>query len=743
MFESNPEIENQEIVRRYRQLLKAWNARKTEEDKEKVRQAYNLAVEAHKDMRRRSGEPYVYHPLDVARIVAEDIGLGTTSIVCALLHDVVEDTDYTLEDIRIQFGDKVAKIIDGLTKIEGIGDHTNSSIQAENFKKMLLTLSDDVRVILIKLADRLHNMRTLDAMPQDKQLKIASETNYIYAPLALRMGLYGIKSELEDLALKYTEPDIYLTILNKLIKAARENEKFVHDFAKPIRDNFKNKGITCLIETENKSVSSIWEKMKKHEIPFEEVLDVFSIKFVVDCAPEDEKVDCWRVYSAITDHYRPNVKTLRDWISIPKANGYEALHVDVMSKTGRWVDIQIRSVRMHEIAEKGFVALWKYKSSPNCESGLDEWLRKIRELLDSDDSDALDFLSDFKLNLFSDEIFVFTPLGEMKNLPNGSSALDFAYSIHSQVGNESIGAKVNHGLVPLNHVLKSGDQVEIITSKKQIPKDNWLDFVVTARAKSRIKDAIREYRKTFRDEGKSILDDYFMQCNIEFSSGNVQKLQQRISIVSQIDLFYNIAQGEITIKDVKSAFAEDDKGWLHYLTRPFTKSSKSIVDDIQEKIREKPESLIIGGDLTSLKYTIAECCSPIPGEDVVGFFDEKGKIIVHHTNCPEAIHLMSRYGNRIIKTKWRKEEKISFLAGLRINGIDHLGFINKVTEIISGQFKLNIRSFHLESSEGLIQAVVMVYVTDAQVLNKLIEELKRVKEFRKVTRIKRLTDSLV
>ncbi len=741
MFIPEPEIENREIIRRYRSLLKAWNARKTPEDKELVRNAFNLAVEAHKGMRRKSGEPYVYHPLDVARIVAEDIGLGTTSIVCALLHDVVEDTDYTLQDIDTQFGPKIARIIDGLTKIEEIFDHSTTSIQAENFKKILLTLSDDVRVILIKLADRLHNMRTLDAMPQEKQLKIASETIYLYAPLALRLGLYKIKSELEDLALKYTEADIYNTISKRIESTRKQREKFVKNFSSPVMKDLKKKGINCNVEIEEKSVYSIWEKMKKHEIPFEEVMDVFAVRYVVKCKPEDEKVECWKVYSIVTDHYKPNIETLKDWISIPKVNGYEALHVTVMSSKGRWVDIQIRSVRMHEIAEKGYVALWQYKSSPSSESGLDEWLNKIRDVLKGDDSNALDFLSDFKMNLFSDEIFLFTPKGDMKTMPQDSTALDFAYNIHTQVGNESIGAKVNHKLVPLNHKLSSGDQVEIITSKKQVPREDWLDFVKTARAKSRIKEAIKEYRKQFKNEGKKVLEKFFNQVNVEFSGGNVQKLQQRVNIPSQIDLYYQASQGNIALRDVKNTFPDGEKSWLRYLTRPFSKSSKNLSETIQEKVREKPESLIIGGDLTKLNYETASCCNPIPGDDVMGFIDDKGNIKVHRTNCQEAIKLMSRFGNRIIKAKWRKDESISFLAGLRIHGIDHIGFINHLSEIISLEFKLNIRSFHLESSEGILNAVVLIYLPDAGILNKLIEKLKKVKEIKKVSRINRLSDS--
>lgn len=741
MYLTGQEDENKVILRRYRTLLRTWSTRKTPKDVALVRKAFNLAVEAHKDMRRRSGEPYIYHPLEVASIVAGEMGLGTTSIICALLHDVVEDTDYTLNDIKTQFGEKIAKIIDGLTKIEEIFDHTNSSIQAENFKKMLLTLSDDVRVILIKLADRLHNMRTLDAMPKQKQLKIASETIYLYAPLALRLGLYRIKTELEDLALKYTEPEIFDTISENISASEKERKSFVRSFTAPIKNDLKEQGIKFKVETDQKSVYSIWEKMKSQEIPFEEVFDTFSIRFIIDTLPKDEKVDCWRVYTILTDHYRPNVEKLRDWISIPKANGYEALHATVMSKKGKWVEIQIRSRRMHEIAEKGYVALWKYKNSNNSESGLDEWLRKIREILKSKDSSALDFLTDIKLALFSDEIFVFTPNGDMKSLPKDSTVLDFAYNIHTQIGNESIGAKVNHKLVPLSHKLKSGDQVEIITSKKQIPKEEWFGFVATARAKSRIKDSIKDYRKTFKSKGQEQLKNIFEGMNIEFTGANIQKLQNRINYPSSIDLFYQVANDKIGSKEVKSAFPEGERGWLKYITRPFSKNQKSLSENIREKLKEKPESLIIGGDSVSENYHIADCCNPIPGDDVVGFIHNARPIEVHQTNCSEAIDMMSKHAKDMVKAKWLKKESISFLAGLRVIGIDQLGLINQLTEVISKQYNLNIRSFHIESSDGVTQGDILIYVPNSQVLNTVINKLKKIKEIKKVTRLKRLSDS--
>ncbi|MBE0641672.1 MAG: bifunctional (p)ppGpp synthetase/guanosine-3',5'-bis(diphosphate) 3'-pyrophosphohydrolase, partial [Bacteroidales bacterium] len=551
--------ERYEILKRYADLLRTWKTPSDRDDREQVRKALNMALDAHKDMRRRSGEPYIYHPLEVARIVAGEIGLGTTSIVCALLHDVVEDTDHSLEDIERMFGDKVARIIDGLTKIKGIFDQTTESIQAENFKKMLLTLSDDVRVILIKLADRLHNMRTLDSMPAGKQLKIASETTYLYAPLAHRLGLFAIKSELEDLALKYTEPEIFDTIKKKLADTEAQRQEFIEEFIHPIRKALTDKGLTCEIMGRTKSVYSIWQKMKKKEIPFEEVYDLFAVRIILDTPPDQEKYDCWRVYSIITDFYTPNQDRLRDWVSFPKANGYEALHTTVMSHAGKWVEVQIRTQRMDEIAERGYAAHWKYKGSSS-ESALDDWLNRIRELLQGEsEDDALDFLSEFKLNLFTDEIYVFTPKGEMKTLPGGSTALDFAYHIHSQIGSSSIGAKVNYKLVPLSYKLRTGDQVEIITSRKQEPHEEWLKFVVTARARANIKNALKEERRSYLSEGRDKLDKIFSQLGVEDSKLNIYTFQLYTGRRSLIDLYYDLAKDNIGLKEARECFIQGEK----------------------------------------------------------------------------------------------------------------------------------------------------------------------------------------
>lgn len=744
MYTIDQETEKKEILKRYRNLLRVWYTRKEPKDKKLVRKAFNLAVDAHKDMRRLSGEPYIFHPLEVATIAAGEIGLGTTSIVSALLHDVVEDTDYTLDDIRVRFGDKVAIIIDGLTKIQELFDLSTTSPQAENFRKILLTLSDDLRVILIKLADRLHNMRTLDAMRGDKQLKIASETLYLYAPLAHRLGLYSIKSELEDLALKYTEPDIFNSILNKLAESKPARIRFINKFISPIKKEMNSKEMNFMILAREKNIYSIWQKMKSKDIPLEEVYDLFAIRVIVDVPLEQEKAECWRAYSIITDFYRPNQDRLRDWISIPKSNGYEALHTTVMSNAGRWVEVQIRSRRMDEIAEKGYAAHWKYKINDDPESGLEEWLDKIREMLKTNEENALDFLSDFELNLFTKEIFVFTPKGNLKTLPKGSTTLDFAYSIHSDVGNTSIGAKVNHALVPLEYKLKSGDQVDILTSNVQNPQEEWLKFVVTAKAKSNIKIAVNNRKKQLFEEGKDVLEKYFAQFNLEINQTTINKFLEFHKINSLIDLYYLVANHEIGLNEVKE-FSQNvgSKSILRYISRPFSKSkqeeeNKSLSKTIVEKLKDKPESLLLGDDISDINYTLAQCCQPIPGDDVLGFISKYDDIEIHRTNCPNAIKLMSRYGNRIVKVKWKYKEAVGFLTGIRIKGIDKKGVISKITEIISDKHNISIRSFHMDTHEGITEGTVMIYVHDTISLNKLILHLKRIKEVIKVNRIDRM-----
>jgi GTP diphosphokinase / guanosine-3',5'-bis(diphosphate) 3'-diphosphatase len=744
MQEIKAEKERQEIIKRYRNLLKACKPNTNLEDKKQIRKAFNLAVEAHKDMRRKSGEPYIYHPIATALISASEIGLGTTSVVCALLHDVVEDTEYTLSDIRGLFGDKVAKIIDGLTKISEIFDHNSPSMQAENFRKMLLTLSDDVRVILIKLADRLHNMRTLDAMPHQKQLKISYETLYLFAPLAHRLGLYAIKSELEDLALKFTEPEIYENISIKIKETEKARTRFITSFINPIKKEMVSQNIDFTITYRTKSVNSIWEKMKKKEIPFEEVFDLFAIRIVVDPPSEQEKAECWKIYSIVTDFYRPNPDRLRDWISNPKANGYESLHTTVMSSSGRWVEVQIRSKRMDEIAEKGYAAHWKYKDENSNESGLDEWLKKIRELLKSPEGNALDFLDDFKLNLFADEIFIFTPKGELKTLPIGSTSLDFAYNIHSKIGDTCIGAKVNHRLVPLNHKLKSGDQVEIITSSKQKPKEDWLSYVITAKAKTKIKAALKEDTRKLAEEGKEILMRKFKQLKLEFNNVNISKLLNFYKIPNSQELYCQVESGKIGLREIKAFIQEKDRAkWLKYLTSPFSRLTgkekegevKPAVPDIATQLKNKQDTLLIGDNMDKLEYTLSPCCNPIPGDDVFGFVTINEGIKIHRSNCPNAMNMLSKYAYRTIKAKWTHNESIAFLAGIKIIGIDKIGIVNNITKVISNDLDVNMRSISVDSDAGTFVGLVMLYVHDTKHMHELIKNLKKVEGVQQVFRI--------
>jgi len=746
MYIIDEELEKKEILKRYRNIFTVWRSNISKEDKKLIRKAFNLAVNAHKDTRRRTGEPYIYHPLEVAYIAIQEIGLGTTSVICALLHDVVEDTDYTIADIEALFGPKVAQIIDGLTKIEEIFDHTSLSLQAENFKKILLTLSDDVRVILIKLADRLHNMRTLDAMPKDKQLKIASETIYLYAPLAHRLGLHAIKSELEDLSLKYTEPAVYETISTKLKESEIERARFIGKFIYPIKKNLAEKGFNFTITGRAKSISSIRGKMKKKEIPFDEVFDLFAIRIIIDTPLENEKADCWNVYTIVTDFYRPNPDRLRDWISIPKSNGYEALHTTVMSHSGKWVEVQIRTKRMDEIAEKGYAAHWKYKDSDNennkSETGIDIWLNKIKEIIQNTESNALDFLDDFKLNLFAEEIFVFTPKGDMRTLPVSSTVLDFAYNIHSDIGNSCIGAKVNHRLVPVNYQLQSGDQVEIITSAKQKPTDEWYENVVTAKAKFKIKSALKEEHKSHADEGKIILHKLFNQLNLDFSKANIGRIKEFLKIQSSSQLFYLAFSNKLTIKELKLCFQTEEKpNWIDYIN-PFTITKKaiyqpivSLAEEIRKQIKNKPETLLLGENSEDLKYSISGCCNPIPGDDVIGIITPEKGINIHRTNCEEAIQLMSKYGNRIVKAKWKENEIITFLTGIQIRGIDKKGVVKDISRVISEDLNINIRSFNLQSSEGIFEGLIMIYVSDTKHLKDLIKKLKQIEGIQKIIRM--------
>ncbi|MDA9555155.1 bifunctional (p)ppGpp synthetase/guanosine-3',5'-bis(diphosphate) 3'-pyrophosphohydrolase [Pelobium sp.] len=731
------EAEKSEILKRYRALLRACKSTLKKGDKRMIRMAFDMAVESHKDMRRKSGEPYIYHPIAVAQIAAEEIGLGTTSIVCALLHDVVEDTDITLEDIEREFGKKVAKIIDGLTKISGVFD-ANSSMQAENFRKMLLTLADDVRVILIKLADRLHNMRTMDFMPRDKQLKICSETVYLYAPLAHRLGLYAIKSELEDLSMKYMEPETYKFIATKLNEKKAEREQFIKEFIGPINRILKEQDLEASVLGRPKSINSIWTKMKKKGIPFEEVYDLFAIRIILDSKPDQEKSDCWKAYSIVTDLYRPNPDRLRDWISSPKANGYESLHTTVMGPKGQWVEVQIRTQRMNEIAEKGFAAHWKYKESSS-DSGLDQWVQKVRELLSNPEANALDFLDDFKMNLFSDEIFIFTPKGDLIQLPIDATALDFAFEIHSDVGAKCIGAKVNHKLVPLSYKLQNGDQVEVITSNKQAPKEDWLNFVVTAKAKAKIKSSLKEEKRKIAEDGKEILERKLKSLKITYNSDNIYKLSYFFKLQSTQDLFYNIAKGIIDLKDLKE-FAATEK---LVEQKPPQETDQEQIQKIIKQVKSKDSDiLLIGEDLQKIDYTLSTCCNPIPGDDVFGFVTVSDGIKIHRISCPNATKLMSSFGYRIVKAKWTSQKQLAFLTGLKIIGIDEVGLINNLTKVISNDFKVNMRSITVDTEDGIFNGTIMVYVNDTQHLEDLIHELKQVKGITDVSRFDSETETV-
>lgn len=724
------EAERKEILNRYKLLIKACKRRLEKGDKELIRKAFEVAVEAHKEMRRKSGEPYIYHPIAVAQICAEEMGLGAVGIVCALLHDTVEDTDLTLADIEGLFGEKVSQIIDGLTKISGVIDNT-SSIQAENFRKVLLTLSEDIRVILIKLADRLHNMRTLNHMKRDKQMKIASETLFLYAPLAHRLGLNNIKIELEDLGLKYTNMEAYYEIAVKLKETEPERKRFIQKFIEPLNDILNEQGFKFKMFGRPKSIYSIYHKIKTKGVAFEEIYDLFAIRIIIDTQVDSEKSDCWKVYSIITDFYHPSPERLRDWISTPKSNGYESLHTTVMGPNGKWVEVQIRTVRMDELAENGYAAHWKYKdAAAEKESRLEAWLRRVREMLDNPDPNALEFIDDFKLNLFSDEIFVFTPKGDMKTLPVGSTALDFAFDIHTKVGEQCIGAKVNHKLVPLSYQLKSGDQIEILTSNKQTPKDDWLKLVVTARAKSKIKNVLKEQRRKVADDGREILERKFYKAKLEFTLQNINEFVNYLNLPSSQELFYRVAVGNVDLKEIK-AFVKFKESPAK--TRKKTEEPK--LEQLVTSARGSGDMLVIGDDMQKLDYKLSPCCNPIPGDDVFGFVTVGEGIKIHRVSCPNAVKLLSNYAYRVVKAKWTSDQLISFLAGLKLTGTDELGLVNNITKVISNENNVNMRSIRFDTEDGIFTGTVMVYVHDTKHLNHLMDNLKKVKGVNKVERI--------
>ena len=724
------EAERKEILIRYKRLIKACKRRLEKGEKEIIRKAFEVAVEAHKEMRRKSGEPYIYHPITVAQICAEEIGLGATGIVCALLHDTVEDTDLSLDDVRGLFGEKVSQIINGLTKISGVIDNT-TSIQAENFKKVLLTMSEDIRVILIKLADRLHNMRTLEHMKREKQIKIASETLFLYAPLANRLGLNAIKTELEDLGLKYTDLETYTDLENKLKETEPERKKFIQKFIDPLKEILIEQGFKLKIFGRPKSIYSIYNKIKTKKVTFEEIYDLFAIRIVIDSPLEKEKLDCWNVYSIITDFYHPSPERLRDWISSPKINGYESLHTTVMGPEGKWVEVQIRTNRMDDLAENGYASHWKYKDSfSEKESKLENWLVRIREMLENPDPDALEFIDDFKLNLFSDEMFVFTPKGDMKTLPVNSTALDFAFEIHTKVGEQCIGAKVNHKLVPLSYELKSGDQVEILTSGKQAPKEDWLNYVITAKAKSKIKDILKDQRKKVAKEGKEITERKFLEQNLQFSKQLISEFCNYLKLPSAQELFYRAALGNVDAQEIKD--------FIKYKEAPIKKGKQkeiSKIDQLVTSARGKSDLLMIGDDLKKLDYNLSSCCNPIPGDDVFGFVTELEGIKIHRVNCPNAVKLLSNYAYRVVRAKWVNDKLISFLAGLKITGTDEIGIVNNITNVISSENHVNMRAINFDTDGGVFEGTIMVYVHDTKHLNHLKSNLKKIKGVNRVERI--------
>lgn len=737
------------IMTRFEDLLNYCSRLDSKVDLRIIRKAFKFASEAHKGTRRRSGEPYILHPISVAKVVTYEMGLGTKSVVCALLHDVVEDTDFTIEDIENQFGKKVASIIDGLTKISDVFDN-QSSLQAENFRKMLLTLSDDVRVILIKLADRLHNMRTLESLPPNKQIKLSGETIYLYAPLAHRLGLYAIKTELEDLSLKYRYPKIYQDLVNKVRDNEKKRQTMINTFALPIIIKLENAGFNFDISGRPKSIYSIWNKLQQKGIQFEEVYDLLAIRIVFEPLPDvPEKTQCWTIYSIITDTYMPKPDRIRDWVSTPKANGYEALHVTVMGPSGNWVEVQIRSKRMDEIAERGFAAHWQYKhSGGGGSSELDKWLKKIRELLENPNSDALEFLDDFKLNLFSSEILVFTPKGKIISLPKDSTALDFAYEIHTEIGNKAIGAKINHRLMPLNHRLNSGDQIEILTSDSQKVQPEWFNSVITAKAKSAIKAAIKADSKNRIETGKKILEEKLKEYNLKPSSRIFRKLLPEYEVISKDELYSKVGSGIISLDDLKKILKKNTKNkWIRYWGLQFGFVSKTIkeVSKIPFKsedqgknkefyvIRENP-------DETEHEYILAKCCNPIPGDNVIGYRDQDNTIIIHKAKCQIALKITSREGNRIIPANWTTHKILSYLVRISISGVDKFGIYNNITTVISKELAVNMRNINLASHDGIFDGTLDLYVHNTTDLNNLILNLSKIKGVESVKRVETMEE---
>ena len=737
------EIADEEMINQaFQELLNDYLHTKHRKRVEIITKAFNFANQAHKGIKRRSGEPYIMHPIAVAQIVCNEIGLGSTSICAALLHDVVEDTDYTVEDIENIFGPKIAQIVDGLTKISGgiFGDR--ASAQAENFKKLLLTMSNDIRVILIKIADRLHNMRTLGSMLPNKQYKIAGETLYIYAPLANRLGLYKIKTELENLSFKYEHPEEYAEIEEKLNATAAERDKVFNDFTAPIRTQLDKMGLKYRILARVKSIYSIWNKMQTKHVPFEEIFDLLAVRIIFEPRNiEEELNDCFDIYVSISKIYKPHPDRLRDWVSHPKANGYQALHVTLMGNNGQWIEVQIRSERMNDVAEQGFAAHWKYKEGGGSEDEgeLEKWLKTIKEILDDPQPDAIDFLDTIKLNLFASEIFVFTPKGELKTMPQNSTALDFAFSLHTDIGSHCIGAKVNHKLVPLSHKLQSGDQVEILTSKSQRVQPQWEVFATTARARAKIAAILRKERKANQKIGEEILNEFLKKEEIRPEEAVIEKLRKLHNAKNEEELLAAIGSKTIILgeADKNELKEKQTSNWKKYLTFSFgNNKEKQEEKEPQEKEKINPKQVLkLTEESLQKKYIMAECCHPIPGDDVLGYVDENDRIIIHKRQCPVAAKLKSSYGNRILATEWDTHKELSFLVYIYIKGIDSMGLLNEVTQVISRQLNVNIRKLTIETEDGIFEGKIQLWVHDVDDVKTICNNLKKIQNIKQVSRV--------
>ncbi len=725
--------ENAQIAKAYKDLLRTSYQKLTAADKKMIRLALDTAVDAHKDQRRKSGEPYILHPIAVAKIVADDIGLGAPSIASALLHDVVEDTKYTIDDIESLHGAQIAKIVNGLTKISSLKKDKNVSLQAENFRKMLLTLNDDARVIIIKIADRLHNMQTMDVMPRHKQIKIASETLYIYAPLAHRVGMYNIKTELEDLGLKYTEPEVYDEIQQRIQENFDSQEEFIDRFVKLTKKHLRREGLSCKIDGRPKSIFSTRKKMVSKKLDFDQIFDRFAIRIIYKADPQEEKFLAWKIYSVITDFFQPNPLRLRDWISAPKSTGYEALHITVMGPEGRWVEVQIRSQRMHEIAEKGYAAHFKYKHGKQDERGLEVWLNRLRDVLEQPNSDAVDFVKDFRLNLYASEIFVFTPDGDLKSLPQGATPVDFAFNIHTEIGMHTRGAKINGKIVPLSYRLRSGDQVEIITSEKSFPNPSWLDYVITTRARSRIRSFLREDKKKIAIEGKEILRRKLKQLKIGFNDKTIDKLLTFFKLKTTLDLYYRVGIGTIDNAKLKKFSADRNNRFFNFFKRKAQKNPIPIPIE-QDKITDKFDQIVFGKTEEQLDYQLSPCCNPIAGDDVFGFVTISDGVKVHKNECPNALTLRSNYAYRIVNAKWIDSSQNEFTAKLKLTGLDDLGLVNKVTQVISNTNNVNISQMSFDSNDGTFEGNILLKVKNTALLKKMIKQLQNINGVDKVIR---------